>query len=119
MWKKLNINKQNIKVDIGSSSLIAIPNSSWSMWVSNSLIRNGDYKNTLALIYKEDFTFRLVKYGKGKYNARTILESKTIGSSELEEMLESMNLNKNKFETHIPTELKVEKVEVLEELKDE
>ena len=119
MWKSLNVNKQNIKVENDKSTLITIPHSSWSMWVSNSLIRNGDYKNTIALICKEDFTFRLVKYGKGKYNARTILESKIIGSSELEELLESMNLNKNKFETHIPTELKVEKVEVLEELKDE
>ncbi len=119
MWKSLNINKQNIKVKNDKSTLITIPHTRWSMWVSNSLIRNGDYKNTIALIYKEDFTFRVVKYGKGKYNARTILESKIIGSYELEEMLESMNLNKNKFETHIPTVLKVEKVEVLEELKDE
>lgn len=55
----------------------------YSIWVSKKLILffEGDY----ILLYKDNFTFRIIKYGKGKYNWKDILDEKEISAEELAE----------------------------------
>ena len=53
----------------------------YSIWVSKKLILffEGDY----ILLYKDNFTFRIIKYGKSKYNWKDILDEKEISAEEL------------------------------------
>lgn len=123
MWRKLNINKQNIKADNEKSVLFACPHNSklngFEFWFPAKLVRNGNHSNAVSISYTDDFIFHLKKYGKGKYNKYEIVEELDVGCEEIEMAFGSMNVFVDKFETHKPRKLKAEKVKVLEELKDE
>jgi len=129
MWRTININKQNIKVDTGNAILFACPHNSdydgWEFWHPAKLVREGRHDNAVSVSYTEDFNFILKKYGKGKWNKNKILDEQQINFEEFEEMFEVMNENikssdyKSDFETHKPKQLEAGAVEVLEELKDE
>ena len=123
MCKNIQINKQNIKAETMKAVLIQMPHNSnydgFSFWHPSKLVRTGYNSNALSIGYNDDFTFNLIKYGKGKY----ILAEEVIGVEEFEEAFRVMNENitaphtKNIYETHKPVEVK--EVSVLDELKDE
>lgn len=125
MWKNIQINKQNIKAETMKAVLIQMPHNSnydgFSFWHPSKLVRTGYNSNALSIGYNDDFTFNLIKYGKGKY----ILAEEVIGVEEFEEAFRVMNENitashtKNIYETHKPAPLEVKEVSVLDELKDE
>lgn len=129
MWKNININKQNVKVDTGKAVLIQMPHNShydgFSFWHPAKLVRSGKNSNALSIGYNETFTFKLVKYGKGKYNLRDIIDEEEINTEEFENAFGVMNDNitnpkvKNNYETHKPSKLEVKETEALDELKDE
>lgn len=131
MWKNININKQNVKVDTGRAVLIAMPHSSdydgFSFWHPSKLVREGRHSNALSISYTDDFNFKLVKYGKGKYNSRDIIDEQEISVEEFEEAFGVMNENitspktkiNNEYETHKPINIEAVDREALEELKDE
>lgn len=114
MWKNININKQNVKFDTGRAVLIAMPHSSdydgFSFWHPSKLVREGRHSNALSIGYTDDFNFKLVKYGKGKYNSRDIIDEQEISVEEFEEAFGVMNENitspktkiNNEYETHKP-----------------
>lgn len=96
-WKNININKQNVKTDTGRAVLINCPHNSdydgFSFWHPSKLVREGKNSNALSIGYTDDFRFKLVKYGKGKWNIRDIIEQKEISVEEFEEMFGIMNEN--------------------------
>lgn len=129
MWKNININKQNVQTTTAKAVLIKMPHNSnydgFCFWHPAKLIREGRNPNSFSLGYTEEFKFKLMKYGNGKWNKNTVIEEQTIDFEEFENAFEVMNENitapdtKNDFETHKPQELEIKDVEVLEELKDE
>ena len=131
MWKNININKQNVKADSGKAVLIAMPHSSeydgFSFWHPSKLVREGRNSYALSIGYTDDFKFRLVKYGKGKWNSRDIIEETEIGVEEFEEAFGVINENitspkpkiNNEYETHMPDKVEAVDREALDELKDE
>ena len=128
-WKNININIQNIKAQSSRSILIAMPHSSdydgYCFWHSSKLVREGRHSNAVSIGYTDDFNFRLIKYGKGKWNSRDVIDEIYINASQLEDAFGVMNENikapkqVNIYETHKPEELKPIKSDALEELKDE
>lgn len=128
-WKNININKNNIKTETAKAVLIQMPHSSsydgYVFWHPSKLVRDGGNSASVSIGYNDEFKFRLKKYGKGKTNYKDVLDEVELDSSEFEEEFGIINENitvptyKNDYETHKPTELKAEKVEALEELKDE
>lgn len=90
MWKTLNINKNNIITETGRAVLIACPHASdyngYCFWHPSKLVRSGRHSAAVSISYTEDFTFRLKKYGKGKYNSREVLDEVQLGYDEIEEI---------------------------------
>lgn len=128
-WKNININIQNIKQETDRAVLIAMPHNSnydgYSFWHPSKLVRDGNHSYAISLGYTDDFTFNLKKYGHGKYNKYQVIAEQTISVKEFEQAFGVMDENikkplpKNDFETHKPEILEAEKVDVLDELKDE
>lgn len=124
MWRKININKQNIKVDTGMAVLIACPHKSdfdgYTFWYPSRLVREGDHSNTISISYTEEFIFRLKKYGKGKYNSREVLDEVQLAYDEIEEVFKCMDDTDDFGEPEIytPAPLEPEHAEVDESLID-
>lgn len=126
MWKEININSNLIKHENGRSILIAMPHSSgydgYSLRFPLRLVRKGKNPASVSLSYTDDFSFRLVKYGKGRYNRNEVIDEITIAANVFEAVFEAVDSAAaavNPYETHKPKELAAEEVEAIEELKDE
>ena len=127
-WKLIQINKQNIKTDTGRAVLIACPHKSkydgYCFWHPSKLVREGRHGGAVSIGYTEDFSFKLKKYGKGKYNGNEVIDEVEIGCSEFEAIFGVMDDNisakqqKNEFETHKPQSLDAEKTEADDSLID-
>lgn len=129
MWKTININKQNIKAETGKAVLIACPHASdyngYCFWHPSKLVRDGRHSNAVSISYTEEFTFRLKKYGQGKYNSHEVIDEIQLGYDELEEVFGVMNENisapdeKNPYETHKPEAVDAVKTEADSSLIDD
>ena len=129
-WKNIEISKNNVQADSGRAILIAFPHSSefdgFCFWHPSKLVRTGRNSNSLSVGYTDDFQFRILKYGKGKYNSKEIISEMEIGVLDFEEAFRTMNENifgkkfKNPYETHKPGIVPPdENIEALKELKDD
>lgn len=128
-WKSIQINKQNIKVDTGKAMLIAMPHNSdydgFCFWHPSKLVRTGKHSNALSVSYNDEFKFKLVKYGNGKWNSRDVIKEEEIDVEEFENAFNVMNENVkapkivSEYETHKPKELEAKEVAIIDELKDE
>lgn len=129
MWKEININKNLIKLENGRSVLIALPHSSgyngYSFWFPAKLVRKGKNSAAVSLSYTDEFSFILVKYGKGRYNHDEVIDEVTLTADKFEAVFEVVDSNitssaeYNPYETHKPKEMAVEAVEAIGELMDE
>lgn len=94
MWKKVEINKQNIETEIDKATLIKMPNKSkyagYKFWHPSKLIRYGSNSYARSVSYTDDFTFKLKKYGNGKYNKFDVIDEIEISVEEFEEAFECM-----------------------------
>lgn len=129
-WKNINVNNQNIEVETSKSVLIKMPNNSdykgYKFWHPAKLVRSGRNSNAVSLGYTDEFTFKLKKYGNGKYNRNEVIDEVEIDAEEFEIAFDVMNENitapKQDNESYLITEEpeKVEKeIKVVEELKNE
>ena len=129
MWKNIEINIQNIEYDSGKATLIKMPNKSkyggYKFWHPSKLIRTGSNNYAARLGYTDEFTFKLKKYGNGKYNSNEVINEIEIDVEEFEEVFECMEdctRAKQKEETYLiveePEKLEIE-IEIEEELKNE
>lgn len=130
MWKQININVQNIKVDADKSILIKMPHNSkydgYDFWHPKKLVRNGKHIYAVTISYMDNFEFRLKKYGKGKTNFTKVLDEITISAAEFEKEFQIMDENIREPEANNnsylivqePKKIEVVKVEVPDCLKN-
>lgn len=126
MWKNIQINKQNIQHDTGRTVLINCPHKSnydgYSFWHPSKLIRDGKHSYAVSLSYTKEFKFKLLKYGKGKWNSKQVISEKEIDVEEFEEMFGVMNENitapKKDNESYLIVE-EPEKIDLNIEVKEE
>ena len=128
-WKNININKQNVDVETAKSVLIKMPHNSdydgYKFWHPSKLVRKGRNSNSLSIGYNDQFTFKLKKYGKGKYNKKEVIDEIEIDVDEFEEAFGVMDKNitsknyVNEFETHKPEQLNPVESKVEGELLDD
>lgn len=129
MWKNISVNINQIKTKTYGAILINCPHNSqydgFSFWHPIKLVRDGKHSSSISIGYNEDFKFKLIKYGKGKYNSRDIIDEIEISVEEFEEMFEVENQNiitpkiVNEYETHKPDKQEVVKNNLKEELLDD
>lgn len=126
-WKSIQINKQNIKKNIGTAVLIAMPHNSdynkFTFWHTTKLIKVGKHSNALELIYNDEFIFKLKKVSKKNFN---VLEEIEIDVEDFEEAFRVMNDNitskkeDNESYLKVAQPIKIDKeIKILEELKNE
>lgn len=130
MWKSININIQNVEYSTDKATLIKMPNNSdykdYKFWHPSKLIRSGKNSYAVSLSYTDEFTFRLIKYGKGKYNQKQIINEIEIDVEKFEKAFAIMNENisypKNNENSYLivkePEKIDLE-VKVRDELKNE
>lgn len=94
MWKSIEINKQNIENEIEGAILIKMPNKSkyagYKFWHPSKLIRYGSNSYARSVSYTDEFTFKLFKNGKGKYNKFEKIDEIEISVEEFEEAFDCM-----------------------------
>ncbi len=126
MWRTLEINSQNIKARTEKAVLIKCPNKSqyagYSFWHPAKLVKEGSNSYANEIVYNENFKFKLLKYGQGRYNSREIIDSIEIDYEELENAFSNTNIVEKSKETYLnvkePEKLDGD-VEIKEEFKNE
>lgn len=129
MWKNIEINLQNIETETEKAVLIKMPNNSnyagYKFWHPSKLVRYGSNSYARSIGYTDQFTFKLKKYGNGKWNKTQVIDEKEISVEEFEEAFDCMKSctrPKDNEESYLIVEEpeKVEKeIEVDGELKNE
>lgn len=128
MWDSFFVNSQNIKAMTGKAVLIALPHKSeydgYKFWISTKLVDYAIDENAARVIYNDKFTFKLRKYGNGKYNQREIIDEIEISATELARVFTKAPLNcakkkLNPYETHKPLKLNATHTEADRSLIDE
>lgn len=93
-WKNIQINIQNIQTETGTTTLIKMPNNSkysgYKFWHPSKLIRNGNNSYAISLGYTDEFTFKLKKFGNGKWNKFDVIDEIEISVEEFEEAFNCM-----------------------------
>lgn len=90
MWKKLLFNRQNIKASTPSAYLIMMPRGSrypdYLFWYPAKLIKEAAGKGYfMSLTYADNFQFRLIKYGHGRFNQHKIIHQLIVPATVIEE----------------------------------
>lgn len=128
MWKNVEINIQNIETVTGKATLIKMPNQSryagYKFWHPSKLVRYGSNSYARSIGYTDEFTFKLKKYGNGKYNKFDVIDEIEIDVEEFEEAFDCMRdcTRAKSEETYLIVEEpeKIEKeIEIEESLKNE
>lgn len=125
MWKNIQINVQNIERESEKALLIKMPNKSkyagYKFWHPSKLVRNGNNSYAVSIGYTNEFTFKLKKFGNGKYNKFDVIDEKEISIEEFEEafgcMEECTQEKKQDNESYLIVE-EPEKIEKEIELED-
>ena len=128
MWKNIEINLQNIEGGTEKATLIKMPNKSkyagYKFWHPSKLIRRGSNSYARSIGYTDSFTFKLKKYGNGKWNKNEVIDEKEISVEEFEEAFKCMEdctqAKNNDSYLIVEEPEKVEKeIEIKEELKND
>ena len=126
MWKTMTINKNMIKAETDKAVLIEAPHKSdfdgWAFWFPSKCVHDSKNPAAVSISYKDDFVFRLRKYGKGKFNKHTVLDEIPLAADEIEEIFDTVNANATPAEekpmTHIPEQIAPKHIEADESLVD-
>lgn len=94
MWYKININLQNIELNTGKVVLIKMPKVSkyggYKFWHPSKLVReNGGKGYHFTFSFTEEFEFKLLQYGNGKYNKFDVVDEIKVSYSEILEAFEN------------------------------
>ena len=94
MWLDFNINSNQIEHSTERAMLLKLPKSSdfknYKVWISCKLIRIRDKKTQVS--FPDSFTFKIIKYGNGKYNSQAIIDERNISARLLQEMFLGENI---------------------------
>lgn len=93
-WQKIEFNVQNIEVETEKAALIKMPKNSayagYMFWHPLKLVRTSNlgkgYFKTFS--FTNEFKFKLIKNGNGKYNSREVISEVTLSA---EEMIDAWN----------------------------
>ena len=91
---KVRFNAQNIKAETAKAVLINMPHKSnydgFCFWVSAKLVRDAGGKGYFKTFsFTDEFEFKLLKFGNGRYNSRDVISEKTITAAEMIESFSS------------------------------
>ena len=67
-WVNVNINKNQVKYNNGSASLIKLPGSEDKIWVPNKCIREGVHMAALNVGFNEDWSYHAVRVKTIKFD---------------------------------------------------
>ena len=105
MWEKIRFNIQNIEKETDKAILIKLPKKSnysgWVFWHPSKLVRlEGGKGYHYSFSFTEEFNFRLIKYGKGKYNKNEIIDEVNLDCEKIKEIFRVMDdvISKNENE---------------------
>ena len=90
-WNKIRFNVQNVEAETERSVLINMPHKSkfdgFRFWHPKKLVRDEGQKGWgLSFSFTDEFVFKLVKNGKGRFNSRDVIDEKTITAAEMMEV---------------------------------
>ena len=96
----------------------------YKFWHPSKLIRRGSNSYARSIGYTDEFTFKLKKYGNGKWNKNEVIDEKEISVEEFEEVFKCMEdctqAKNNDSYLIVEEPEKVEKeIEIKEELKND
>lgn len=88
MWTNVFFNALSIHGESDSSVLIKMPNSSkyngWYFWHPKKLVREQGGKGYhLTFSFHNNWEFKILLYGKGRYNKRDVLKTEILTSSDM------------------------------------
>ncbi|EKB56610.1 hypothetical protein HMPREF9699_01339 [Bergeyella zoohelcum ATCC 43767] len=89
-WDKIFINSQNIISETDRAFLIKMPNRSqykgYAFWHPKKLVRlQGGKGYHITFSFTEDFEFRVILYGQGRFNSKTIIRQEYLTPNEMRE----------------------------------
>lgn len=102
-WEKIFFNAQNIIANTETGVLIKMPNSShkykgYSFWMPQKLVRvQGGRGYHMSFSFTSEFTFKLKKYGRGRYNWKDVIAETEIGVDEMKKAFGVVDENVNLF----------------------
>lgn len=83
-WKNLEANSNLIQTDTGTAVLIKIPKQDFVFWHPAKLVRtSGKNGYKMSIGYTDDFTFKIFKQGKGKYNKFAKIDEREITAEKM------------------------------------
>lgn len=92
VWSKIIISNNNIETSTEKSVLIKMKHNSnydgYVFWHPAKLVRSENKMKSFS--FNETFTFKLKKFGNGKYNKFEVISEKEISASE---MIEEWSIN--------------------------
>jgi hypothetical protein len=99
-WHKIFFNSNNIKAETNSGIMILMPNKSqyigYVFWISKKLVRyQGGRGYFYTFSFRDDFVFKLKKYGQGIYNKLDVIREFSIGADEMLDAFGVTNENVN------------------------
>lgn len=100
VWEKIFIYSQNIKAESERAYLIQMPNKSsykgWAFWHPKKLVRKQGGKGyLLAFSFTNEFIFKVILYGKGRYNSMSAVRREEISVDEMKEIFGVIDKNVN------------------------
>jgi len=129
MWKNIQINANQVETETGRACLIKMPNGSdfagYMFWHPAKCVREGKHSAALSIGYTEDWNFKLIKKGNGKYNKFETISEQEISVEDFEEAFNvtNDNIREKKEESYLiveePEAKEIKEVEVKESLKNE
>ncbi|HHX68691.1 MAG TPA: hypothetical protein GX708_11640 [Gallicola sp.] len=98
MWNKIFINAQNIEHETAKATLIKMPNKSnyagYSFWHPSKLVRSeGGNGYHLSISFTNNFTFKLIKKGNGKWNRNETIDEIELSAEDFMNEFEIMSDN--------------------------
>lgn len=101
-WEKIYFNAQSIVAETDNAVLIKMPNNSqykgYCFWHPRKLVREQGgkgYHYTFAFTY--EFSFRLKKFGQGRYNFKDVISEVQLTVSEMKAAFGIVNENVHQF----------------------
>ena len=96
-WKSININLNQIETETTKAILIKMPKNSgyadYHFWHPAKLVRSGRHSYAATISFTDEFTFKLFKNGKGKWNKFEVISEIELNAEELRNAFETTDNN--------------------------
>lgn len=97
LWKSININLNQIETTTDRAVLIKMPKSSgyadYHFWHPAKLVRRGRHSYAASISFTDEFTFKLFKNGKGKWNKFDVISEIELNAEQLRSAFETTDKN--------------------------